>query len=160
MPRAKASSRGSALLLRGRRSALVRRTTLPVELAGVELVVLRAVQLPQFDAAQPASLQGPADQGVVRALGRAQQQGARLQAAQEVPVPGLRGVDGEQVQLALHDEPQDERALQGQAAQARAVDGRAQGAQGRDDRVRGPARPALGGGDGDGVVGVRHLSAP
>ncbi len=88
----------------------------------VGVPVLRAVQLPQLDAAQPAPLQGAADQGVLGALGRAHQQRARLQPAQEVPVPGLRGVYGEQVQLAVHDEPQDERALQGHAAQARAVD--------------------------------------
>lgn len=65
-------------------------------------------------------------------------------------MPGLRGVDGEEVQLAPHDEPQHVRALQRQAAHARAVDRRAEGAQGGDDRVgvlaRGPAvrRPVRG----------------
>ncbi len=120
-------------------------------------MLLRPVQLAQFDAAQPAALEGAAGQGVFGALGRTEQQRARLQPAQEVPVPGPRGVHGEQVQLALHDQPQDERALQGQAAHTRAVDGRAQGAQGGDDRI---GRSGGGVGAGCGVVRVRHLSAP
>ncbi len=112
--------------------------------------MFRTLQLPQFDAAQQASLQRPADQGVAGALGRTEQQRAGLQPAQEVPVPGLRGVHREQVQSALDDQPQDERALQGQAAYARAVDGPAQGAQSGHDRVDG----------GRGVGRVCHLSAP
>ncbi len=72
---------------------------------------------------------------MLRALDRAEQQGARFEAAEEVPVPLLRRVDGEQVEGSAGDEPQHVRALQGHAAQTGAVDGRAEAAQRVGHRV-------------------------
>ncbi|TQK50865.1 hypothetical protein FBY35_1225 [Streptomyces sp. SLBN-118] len=69
------------------------------------------------------------------ALDRAQQERARLQAAQEVPVALLGGVDGEEIQGPADHEPQHVRPLQLQTAQTGAVDGRAQTAQGMGHRV-------------------------
>ncbi len=99
------------------------------------LVVLRPVQLAQRYPAQHARLEGPPDQGVLRALDRAQDEGPRLQTAQEVPVPLLRGVHREEVEGAAHDEPQDLRPFQRQTPQPGAVDRLAEASQRCDDRV-------------------------
>ncbi len=125
-----------------------------VELSGVVPGVLGAVQLPQLDPAQQAVLRRPADQGVLRSLDRAEEYGPRLQPAEEVPLPLLRGVDGEHVERTADDEPQHLRPLQRHTAQPRAVDGVAEAAESVGDRVA-----AAGAGDGRRVDG-RHVSAP
>jgi hypothetical protein len=66
---------------------------------------------------------------VLGAFDRAEQQRPRFEAAEEVPVPLLGGVDREQIQGPAHHEPQHLRPLQRQAAQTGAVDGRAKAAQ-------------------------------
>lgn len=70
-----------------------------------------------------------------RAVHRAEQQRARLETAEEVPVPLLGGVDREEIQRPADDEPQHLRPLQRQAAQPGAVDGRAEAAQRVGHRV-------------------------
>lgn len=71
----------------------------------------------------------------MRAGDRSEQEGARFETAEEVPVPFLDGVDREEVERSAGDEPQHMRALQGNAAQAGAVDGRAEAAQRLGHRV-------------------------
>lgn len=112
------------------------------------------VQLPQRDPAQYALAQGPADEGVLGSLHRAEQQCAGFEAAEEVPVALRRRVHREQVEGAAHDEPQHLRPLQGEAAQTGAVDLLAEAAESGQDRVV-PERARV----GETVCG-RHLSAP
>lgn len=116
----------------------------------VLLVVLVAVQLAQRNPAQLALLRGFARQGVLRALDRAEQQRARFEAAETVPVALLGGVDGEEVQRPVHDEPQYVRPFQRHAGESGVVGWSAEGAEGVDHRT-GAVR-----GRGKGL----HLSAP
>ncbi len=118
------------------------------------VAVLGARQFAQRDAAQCAVLGGAAEEGVLGALDRAEQQGAGFEPAEEVPVAFLDGVDGEEVESAAGDQPQDVRAFQGDAAQAGAVDGGAQCAHRLRHRVE-----LVGSGD-RGRVGGCHVSAP
>ncbi len=74
-------------------------------------------------------------EGVLGPGDRAEQQRARLQPAQVVPVALLAGVHREQVQRAGRDQPQHLRAFEVEAVEARAVDPRAQGAQGAEHEV-------------------------
>lgn len=130
---------------------------LSVPLAGV--LPRRVRQFAQLDAAQQAALRGAADQGVRGSFDRPQEQRARPETAQEVPRAEPCRVDGEEVERAVDDEPEDVRPFEGDAAQAGAVDRRAEGAQGRHDRVGGAAAVPYAGGVG-GRLGKRHLSAP
>lgn len=66
---------------------------------------------------------------------RAEQQRARFEAAQVVPVALLDGVDREQVQGAGGHQPQGLRAFEVQAGVAGAVQGRAHGAERTEDEV-------------------------
>ena len=68
-------------------------------------------------------------------LDRAEQQRARFETAEEMPVPLLDDVDREQVQGPAGDEPQHLRPLQRHTAQAGVVDRRAESAQRVDHRV-------------------------
>ncbi len=89
------------------------------------------------------------DQGVLGAGDRAEQQRARLQPAQVVPVALLGGVHRVQVQGAGRDQPQHLRTLQVQAAQTGAVEPRAERAERPEDEVA--VEPLL---------DSRHLTAP
>jgi hypothetical protein len=104
-------------------------------LIGGRVRLVRYVQLPQRDPAQHAVLRGAARQGVPGALDRAEEQRARFEPAEEVPVALFRRVDGEQVQGTAHDEPHHLRPFQVQAAQAGGVDGRAETAERVEHRV-------------------------
>lgn len=88
---------------------------------------------------------------MLRALDRAEQQRARFEPAEEVPVPLGHRVDREQVERAADHEPQHLRPVQREAAQAGAVDVLPEPAERAHDRI--------GAGLGDGVYGG-HLSAP
>ena len=100
----------------------------------------------QTDAVHHAVAQGAGDQGVLGSWHRAQDQRARLQAAEVVPVALLYGVHREQVEAAGRDQPQHLRALQVEPGQARAVDVGAHGAEGAENQVA--------------FVCGRHLIAP
>ncbi len=139
-----ADAQGEGVLQRARRRRYV--LGVAVLVVGPRLGVRGLVQLAETDPVYHAVPQRAGDQGVLGASDRSQQQRARLQPAQMVPVALLLGADREQVHGTGRDQPQHLRALQVDPVEACAVDGPAHGPERAQNEVS--------------LVCGRHLTAP
>ncbi len=141
---AAADAEGEGVLQRARLRRHVLRVA--VFVVGPGLGVRGLVQLAQPDAVDDAVPERSRHQRVLRPRDGAEQQRARLQPAQVVPVALLPGVDREQVHRAGRHQPQHLRAFEVQAVEPRAVDARAHPAERVENEVA--------------LVDGRHLTAP